>query len=144
RYVLTTRIERDRVQRELPDAEVLDYFELGYKDLVESGLSMAEAGREVEARAVREIGLDEAVVPDDFPLGLGDRLRADEGVLAGGDAAVDLRRRAKTPVELEGIRIALRAAEAGMAAASALLARGARGAEGVLECERAPPLAEDV
>ena len=49
RYVLTTRLERDRVQRELPDAQLLDYFELGYKELVESGMSMHEAGREVEA-----------------------------------------------------------------------------------------------
>src|SRR4249920_161566 len=81
RYVLTTRLESDRVQRELPDAKMLDYFDLGYKDLVESGLSMNEAGREVELRAVREIGISDAIVPADFPLGLGDRLREDGIVL---------------------------------------------------------------
>ena len=144
RYVLTTRLERDQVQRELPDAEVLDYFDLGYKELVETGLTMAEAGREVEARAVRQIGLTEAIVPADFPLGLGDRLREDGVVLSVDDAAVDLRRRAKTPVELEGIRIAQRAAEAGMAAAARLLARAVPGSDGRLEMDGKRLLAEDV
>src|SRR5262245_55728862 len=144
RYVLTNRLERDQVQRELPDAEVLDFFELGYRELVETGLTMAEAGREVEARAVREIGLTEAIVPADFPLGLGDRLREDGVALTVDDAAVDLRRRAKTPVELEGIRIAQRAAEAGMAAASRLLASAVPGSDGRLEMDGKPLLAEDV
>ena len=143
-YVLTTRLEADRVQSELPDAKLLDYFELGYKELVESGLSMNEASREVELRAVREIGISEAIVPADFPLGLGDRLREDGIVLTVDDAAVELRRRAKTPVELEGIRIAQRAAEAGMAAASELLARAQPGAEGRLEVNGKLLLAEDV
>jgi Xaa-Pro aminopeptidase len=144
RYVLTTRLESDRVQRELPDAQMLDVFELGYKELVESGLTMHEAGREVEARAVREIGISEAIVPADFPLGLGDRLREDGVVLTVDDAAVERRRRSKTPVELEGIRIAQRAAEAGMAAASELLARARPGAEGRLEVDGTLLVAEDV
>ena len=143
-YVLTTRLEADRVQSELPDAKLLDYFELGYKELVESGLSMNEASREVELRAVREMGISEAIVPADFPLGLGYRLREDGIVLTVDDAAVELRRRAKTPVEIEGIRIAQRAAEAGMAAASELLARAQPGAEGRLEVNGKLLLAEDV
>src|SRR5512132_4305572 len=122
-YVLTSRLEEDRVRRALPDAELLDYFALGYKELAESGLSIAEASREVEARAVREIGIAEAIVPGNFPLALGDRLRDDGIVLTVDDAAVDLRRRAKTPAELDGIRAAQRAAEAGMASARDLLAR---------------------
>ncbi len=144
RYVLTTRLESDRVQRELPDAQVLDYFELGYKDLVESGLSMNEAGREIEVRAVREVGISEAIVPADFPLALGDRLRDEGVVLTVDETAIALRRRSKSPVEIEGIRIAQRAAEAGMAAASELLARARPGAEGRLEVDGKPLLAEDV
>ena len=144
RYILTTRLERDRVQRELPDAEMLDYFDLGYKELVESGLTMHEAGREIEVRAVREIGISEAIVPADFPLGLGDRLREDGIVLTVDDAAVELRRRSKSPVEIEGIRIAQRAAEAGMGAASEVLARAQAGAEGRLEVDGKLLLAEDV
>jgi len=77
RYVLTSHLESERIRRALPDAELLDYFELGYKELVSHGMSLPDASREVEARAVREIGLGEAVVPGDFPLGLGDRLRQD-------------------------------------------------------------------
>ena len=144
RYVLTTHLEGDRVRRVLPDAEVLDYFQLGYKELVERGLSFAEAGREVEARAVRQIGIEEAVVPGDFPLALGDRLRQDAVVLTVDDDAVDLRRRAKTRAELEGIRDALRAAEAAMAAASKLLARAVTGADGTLQVDGKPLLAEAV
>jgi Xaa-Pro aminopeptidase len=144
RYVLTTRLESDRVQRELPDAKMLDYFDLGYKELVESGLTMYEAGREIEIRAVREIGIDEAIVPADFPLALGDRLREEGIVLTVDETAVALRRRSKSPVEIEGIRIAQRAAEAGMDAASELLARARPGAEGRLEVDGNLLLAEDV
>jgi len=144
RYVLTSHLEAARVRRALPDAELLDYFELGFKELVESGLSFAEAGRETEARAVRQIGLDEAIVPGDFPLALADRLRQDGVTLTVDDAAVDQRRRAKSPAELDGIRAAQRAAEAGMAAAGALLARAQPGAEGRLELDGKPLTAEDV
>jgi Xaa-Pro aminopeptidase len=144
RYVLTTRLESARVQSELPDAKVLDYFDLGYKELVESGLTMHEAGREIEIRAVREIGINEAIVPGDFPLALGDRLREEGVALTVDETAVALRRRSKSPVEIEGIRIAQRAAEAGMAAASELIARAQPGAEGRLEVEGTPLLAEDV
>lgn len=143
-YVLTTRLERVRVEQALPEAEVLDYFALGYKELVERGMSVAEAGREVEARAVREIGIDDAVVPGDFPLALGDRLREDGVVLTVDEAAIELRRRAKTPAELDGIRAAQLAAEAGMTAACELLAQAAPAADGHLELDGKPLLADDV
>ncbi len=144
RYVLTTALEHDRVKRALPDAELLDYFALGYKELVADGMSMADAGREVEARAVREIGLEEAIVPGDFPLALGDRLRQDGVVLTVDDAAIELRRRAKAPAELEGIRAAQRAAEAGMAAACELLRQARPALGGELQHDGRPLLAEDV
>jgi Xaa-Pro aminopeptidase len=144
KYVLTTHIERARIERALPGAELLDYFALGFKELVEEGMSFADAGREAEARAVRQIGIEEAVVPGDFPLGLGDRLREDGVVLTVDDAAVELRRRAKTPAELDGIRAAQRAAEAGMTAACELLARAEPGAGGRLRLDGKPLLAEDV
>jgi Xaa-Pro aminopeptidase len=144
RYVLTTRLESERIQRALPDAEVFDYFDLGYKDFVAMGMTMHEAGREVEVRAIQKTGLTEAIVPGDFPLALADRLREEGVVLTVDDKAVQLRRRAKTPVEIDGIRIAQRAAEAGMAAATELLLRSEPGAEGRLEVDGQPLLAEDV
>ena len=143
RYVLTTDLESDRIRELMPDAELLDYFVLGYKELVTGGMSFEEASREVEARAVREIGLEEAIVPGDFPLGLGDRVRQDGVELTVDDAAVTLRRRSKSPAELEGIRVAQRAAEAGMTAAAELLAR-AKASDGRLELDGKPLLAEDV
>jgi Xaa-Pro aminopeptidase len=142
-YVLTSFLEAERVKRALAGVELLDYFELGYKDLVRDGMSLADASREVEARAVREIGLTETIVPGDFPLGLGDRLRQDGVVLTVDDAAVELRRRAKTPAELDGMRAAQRAAEAAMAAACELLARAAPAEDG-LQLDGKPLLAEDV
>ena len=143
-YVLTTALEHARVKRALPDAEVLDYFALGYKELVEGGMSFADAGREAEARAVQQIGIKEAIVPGDFPLALGDRLRKDGVALTVDDAAVELRRRAKAPTELDGIRAAQRAAEAGMTAARELLARAQPTAGGQLQLDGEPLLAEDV
>ena len=143
-HILTSRLETGRLARALPDAQLFDYFELGYKEFVESGLSRAEASREVEARAVQQLGIDEAIVAAEFPLALADRLRADGVVLTVDEAAIELRRRAKTEVELDGIRLAQRAAEAGMAAASDLLARSRPNADGRLEVDGQPLLAEDV
>jgi Xaa-Pro aminopeptidase len=143
RFVLTSALERDRVKEVLPDAELLDYFEFGYKELVEGGMSYVDAEREAAVRAVRQIGIDEATVPGDLPLALGDRLRNDGIAVTVDDPAVELRRRAKAPAELDGIRAALRAAEAGMTAACGLLAR-AQPAGGEIELDGEPLLAEDV
>jgi Xaa-Pro aminopeptidase len=144
RYVLTTQLESDRVKRALGEVEVLDYIALGYRELVSGGMSFPEAAREIEARAVKQIGLREATVAGDFPLGLGDRLREAGVVLTVDDSAVDLRRRAKSAAELEGVRAAVRAAEAGMAAAAAVLAQAEPGEGGRLEVEGEPLRSEDV
>jgi Xaa-Pro aminopeptidase len=144
RYVLTTGLEEERIRRRLPDVEILDYFDLGYREFVESGMTMAEAGREAELRAVKQLDLDEAIVPGDFPVALADRLRAEGVVVTIDEPAVELRRRAKTPAELDGIRAAARAAEAAMAAAHDTLARAEAGADGTLRLDGQPLLAEDV
>jgi Xaa-Pro aminopeptidase len=142
--VLTTLLERDRIAAALPGAELLDVFELGFKRLIENGRSWEEALREVVALAVRRIGLREAVVPGDFPLAVADRLRADGVTLTVDDAAVGARRRAKAGAELDGIRAAQLAAEAGMAAAAALLARAEPGPQGRLHLDGAELHAEHV
>jgi Xaa-Pro aminopeptidase len=144
RIVLTNWLERDRVTRALPDAEVLDFFDFGWKELIGGGMSDAEADRETVARVVRRIGIDEAVVPGDFPLALADRLRDDGVVLTVDDRAVDLRRRAKSVTELDYIRAAQRAAEAGMTAVRALLSRARPNDHGQLHLDGEQLLAEDV
>ncbi len=76
----------------------------------------------ITVRVARSLGLRDAVVPASFPLRHADALRADGVELTVDQRYFDDRRRRKTPRQLEGIRIASRAAEAGMAAIAALLA----------------------
>jgi Xaa-Pro aminopeptidase len=144
RFIVTWSFERDRVSQARPDAEVLDFFSFGYRDLVRDGMSLLEAEREVVTRAVREIGIEEAVVPGDFPVGLADRLRAARVTLRIDDDPFELRRRAKNAGELKGIRAAQRAADAAMGAASELLSRARPSDDGLLSIEEGVLTAERV
>jgi Xaa-Pro aminopeptidase len=123
--VLTNALEVARLREALPGAEIALREAFGFFDLIEGGMGRDEAELETAVRALREWGIEAGVVPGDFPVRVADRLR-DEGVaVTVDDAAVSARRRVKNPAELEGIRRAQRAAEAGMAAGEALI----RGAE---------------
>jgi Xaa-Pro aminopeptidase len=133
--VLTSQLERTRIAKVLPDAEILDYFAFGMRELRQQGLSHDEAEREVVARVVQHLGLTEATVPGDFPVALADRLRRDGLELLIDDHAIGARRRSKSKPELDGIRAAQRAAEAGMAAAAAVLARAEPGSDGGLRLD---------
>jgi Xaa-Pro aminopeptidase len=130
--VLTSQLERTRIEKALPGAEILDFFAFGMRDLRQQGLSYDEAEREVVARVVRHLGLRAANVPGSFPVALADRLRADGVALEVEDRVIAARRRSKTPPELDGIQTAQRAAEAGMAAAESVLAQAAPGTDGRL------------
>jgi Xaa-Pro aminopeptidase len=83
----------------------------------------------------------EAVVPAGFPLELADRLRADGVGLRVDRALFTTRRRSKTPLQLEGIRRAQVAAEAGTAAAAELL-RSAEPVDDVLHLDGEPLTSE--
>ena len=101
--------------------EVLDSYELGLDELIAAGLRRTEIDAEIALRAARRLGISNALVPPSFPLFVADHLRA-----AGLEVTVDedlfvMRRRAKTPHEIEGIRRAQRAADAAMAAAADLI-----------------------
>ena len=144
RTVMTSVLERDRICRILPEAEILDYAAFGIRDLVRDGMSLPDAEREAVAQAVGELGIKQAIVPGDFPLALGDRLRDDGIAVTVDDGAVALRRRVKSAVELEGIRAAQRAAEAGMTAAGKLLSRSRPTGDGGLEFGGERLRAEDV
>ena len=133
--ILTSQLERDRIAALLPHVELLDYFDFGMKELREQGLTYAEAEREVSARVVRRLGLAEATIPGDFPIGLAERLRADDVALTIDDRVFTMRRRSKNAAELEGIRHAQRAAEQGMAAAAELLARADPDSDGDLHLD---------
>ena len=136
--VLTSRLEADRIRQVRPDAELALAEDLGFYELVQDGLSFDAAELETVVRALARWGLSEVVVPGETPVAVADRLRAAGIALRIDDDAVRARRRAKSAGELEGITRAQRAAEAGMAAAEALI----RGAE--REGERLALTAEEV
>jgi len=141
--ILTSSLEAARLREALPDAQLLLIDELGFYELLAEGTPRDDAELAVALRAVKRWGIESAVVPGDLPVALADRLRAD-GVDVQVDAkAVERRRRAKTPAELEGIRRAQRAAERGMAAGEALI-RGASDGDGILQHDGEPLTAEMV
>jgi Xaa-Pro aminopeptidase len=142
--ILTSELERERIVAVLPEAEILDYFAFGMKEMRERGLTHSAAEREVVARVVDHLKLGEVVVPGSFPVALADRLRSDGVRVIVDDDAFDARRRAKAPRELEGIRLAQRAAEQGMAAAAGLLAAAEPAADGNLHLGGAVLTAERV
>lgn len=144
RFVLSWTFERDRVKQARPDAEVLDFFSFGYRELVKNGMSLLEAEREVVTRAVRQIGIDKALIPGEFPVGVADALRASGVELRIDDDAFELRRRAKSADELEGVRAAQRAADAAMGAAGELLSAAEPTEDGWLSLENDVLTAEHV
>jgi Xaa-Pro aminopeptidase len=121
RFVVINAAEKARIQPVGP--EVISYQELGFDDLLGSGMSRDDALLEVTARACTSVGVRSAAVPRTFPLEVADRLRANGIELQVDRDLFARRRRVKTEPELNGIRRAQRAAEAGMDAARDLLRR---------------------
>ena len=125
--------------------ELHPYEEFGYDELVRRGLKVDEIRLEMVVRACRGLGLEHAAVPPSFPLEMADRLRA-EGVEVTTDRELFRgRRRAKNEAELEGIRRAQHAADAGMGVARDLLRRASASVNGeTLELDGEPLTAERV
>ena len=142
-HVLTSPLERERLEKALPGAEFVDGRELGFLELLETGITRDQIDIELASRMAAELGVREAIVDFAFPLGLGERLRADGIELTVDDEAVKMRRRVKSAAELDGIRRAQEAAHAGMAAAASLL-RQASAVDGTLHLNGSPLLAEEV
>jgi Xaa-Pro aminopeptidase len=131
RVVLTNTLERDRLARAVPDVELVLTDELGRDELIASGMPPHELGLELCARLCAKLDLRTAAVPPELPVALADRLRADGIELRADNDLFEGRRRAKSGAELGGVRRAQRAAEAGMAAAAAVL-REAKSGNGEL------------
>src|SRR4051794_13520022 len=119
--ILTSSLEQDRIAAARPDAELIEWGDVGFHELLESGLPRDKMMLELISRAVAKMGVKSAVVDPDFPLAVADRLRADGVVLTPDHDTFAQRRRAKSAAELAGIRRAQKAAEAGRAAAAAVL-----------------------
>jgi Xaa-Pro aminopeptidase len=120
-HVMASTLERTRIAAAAPDAVLHDLAELGFYELLESGMSFDELELELTSRAARAMGVAEAIVDPEMPVVVADRLRADGIVLDPDHEAIAARRRVKSAAELAGIRRAQAAAEAGMSAAAALL-----------------------
>jgi Xaa-Pro aminopeptidase len=101
--------------------EVIDRAELGDDQLVASGATATEREIELALRACRELGIERAIVPPEFPLGVADHLRAGGVELVVDADAFIARRRKKTEAQLAGIRRAQKAADAAMGVAATLI-----------------------
>jgi Xaa-Pro aminopeptidase len=141
--ILTGALERERIAAVRPDAEIIDFADLGFHALLRGAQSRDQILLELVSRAVARMGVRDAIVDPEFPVAAADRLRADGVTLTPDHEGVALRRRVKSPAELAGIRRAQKAAEAGMAAAAELL-RDAVPEGDTLMCNGAPLTAEDV
>jgi Xaa-Pro aminopeptidase len=117
--------------------------EFGFDELMAQGLPRHEVITQTIENAVAQLGVEDALVPPTFPLGLADRLRA-KGVELNPDRELFAqRRRVKNQTELEGIRRAQRGTEAAIAAARELL-RSAEVADGSLTLDGEPLSSERI
>ncbi len=123
-WIMSSDLERARLESCRPDAELVDVEQLGLDELVDRGLSYQEIDLELASRVAARAGVTEAIVDFDFPLAIAERLRIDGITLRIDVDAVSNRRRRKSAEELAGIRRAQVAAEAAIDAAASLL-RGA-------------------
>jgi Xaa-Pro aminopeptidase len=143
RSVVVSSLEAGRIRELDAGVEVLTLEDVGFDELLKRGLDPYELDLELNLQACRQLGLESAVTPLAFPLGVADHLRAEGIDLASDQRFFDERRRVKNEHELAGIRRACRAVEAGVAAGVQLL-RGADRANGALTLDGEPLTCERV
>jgi Xaa-Pro aminopeptidase len=122
RHVISSSMEAARL-RALGLFDVHVYEEYGYDELIESGVERDELNAQLALRAVGSLGMKRATVPENFPVWLADRLRAEGVELDVDQELFNDRRRAKTDAQVAGIRRAQRAAGAAMDVCRELLRR---------------------
>jgi Xaa-Pro aminopeptidase len=127
RVAIVWSVEGDRIAAVDPSLEIVHSETFAIDDLLRDGVDLYAIAPTNVVRQVESLGLRRARVPGDFPLRHADALRSAGVELIVDQRLFDDRRRRKTQFELEGIRRASRAAEAGTAAIAALLARSEPG-----------------
>jgi Xaa-Pro aminopeptidase len=140
RHVYVGSLEVARI-RELDGLDVHPYEEVGYDELIASGMHREELYKPLVLNACRALGVTSAVVPRYFPLELADHLRANGIELTPEREFFSSRRRVKSETEIAGIRRAQRACEAAMDAARELL-RAAQPNDSGLEVDGKPLTSE--
>jgi Xaa-Pro aminopeptidase len=131
RVAVIAAMEAGRVEEAAPGVEIVDPYQLGLDELMERGLRWHDIDAELCARAAAQLGTRRLVVPAALPVAVADRLRADGIEVVPDEPEFIRRRRSKNASEVEGVRRAQAAADAGMAAAAELL-RAATPRDGVL------------
>ena len=131
RLAVIAAMEAGRIQEAAPGVEIVDPYELGLDELVARGMRWHDMDAELCARAAARLGTRKLVVPAALPVAVADRLRADGVEVVVDELEFIRRRRSKNESEIEGVRRAQAAADAGMAAAAELL-RTAVTRDGVL------------
>src|SRR5436190_9951237 len=121
RHTVSTSFEVDRIAAIPGGPEAHASEEFGFDDLIAQGLPREDVDLGVVVNACKALGVEQAVAQPDFPIAVGERLwQAGIKVTSDRDIFAS-RRRVKSEAELEGMRRAQRAAEAGMDAARELL-----------------------
>ena len=143
RHVYVGSMEVPRIRGVARDITVHPLEEIGIDELYAQGLGCARGAPRMGSPCRRPRGLTHAAVPNTFPSGYLDRIRRDGVELTVDQAVFDARRRVKAGAELDGIRRAQRAAEAGLAAGVSLM-RQAENGDGVLWLDGEPLTAERV
>jgi Xaa-Pro aminopeptidase len=134
RVVVIVAMEADRIKEAAPDVEILDPYALGLDEMIASGMQWHDLDPELCLRAAARLGARRLVVPAGLPVAVADRLRAEGIEIVPDETEFIRRRRAKNASEVEGVRRAQAAADAGMAAAAELL-REAEPRDGQLAVE---------
>jgi Xaa-Pro aminopeptidase len=111
--VFSNSMEATRL-RELGLFEVSISEEFGIDELIGQGLALPELRAQLALREVASLGPKKFSVPENFPLWLADRLRAEGFELEVDQDLFDDRRRSKTDAQIAGMRRAQTAAEAAM------------------------------
>jgi len=150
RVVILHALEIPRVRAGQPELEIIAPEQLGSDELYSQGLRSWEIFLELAVRACHELGIVSASVPESFPVGHADHLRANGIELTVERDLFDNRRRTKNATELQGIRKAQKACEAALDASRDLLRRAQPNGAGLevdgspLTCERLKRLIEEV
>jgi Xaa-Pro aminopeptidase len=121
RVAVISSMEASRVAEVAPGVEIIDPYELGLDELIAQGMQWDQLDPELTARAAAHLGARSLVVPNELPVAVADRLRAEGIEVIPNEQEFIRRRRSKNEAEVEGVRRAQAAADAGMAAAAELL-----------------------
>ncbi len=76
RIAVLHSLEIPRVREDAPDLEIVPLEELGSDELFSQGGQGWEVMLELAVRACRKLGIESATVPESFPVGHADHLRA--------------------------------------------------------------------